>query len=228
MKRWQFDGNNETFWSTCCHLVVEYFHYNLEKVPYVISKVSDFCENQTVEPIFGPVGTWHPASLLISKFRAVLTLWNLITQTIFEGGLGDTEGPPTQLTALLVYRAMWGRVANQDPCRTLASGLCKHKENVGRDILEELVPSWSWSCGCTLMRGVNRACGSQHGIFLNRETSFDWPAVMFCRGMWSTHTLEEASMFSVWRAVWCHVWVWVQHSFLNVWGKSHLLLSWAT
>lgn len=124
---------------------------------------------------------------------------------------------------------MWGRVANQDPCRTLASGLCKHKENVGRDILEELVPSCSWSCGCTLMRGVNRACGSQHGVFLNRETSFDWPAVMFCRGMWSSHTLEEVSMFSVWRAVWCHVWVWVQHSFLNVWGKSHfLLLSWAT
>lgn len=28
---------------------------------------------------------------------------------------------------------MGGRVANQDPCRTLASGLCKHKENVGRD-----------------------------------------------------------------------------------------------
>lgn len=64
---------------------------------------------------------------------------------------------------------MWGRVANQDPCRTLASGLCKHKENVGRDILEELVPLCSWSCGCTLMRGVNRACGSQHGVFLNRD-----------------------------------------------------------
>lgn len=76
LRRWQFDGNNETFWSACCHLVVEYFHYNLEKVPFVISKVSDFCENQTVEPIFGPVGTWHPASLLISKFRAVLTHWD--------------------------------------------------------------------------------------------------------------------------------------------------------
>lgn len=43
--------------------MVEYFHYNLEKVPFVISKVSDFRENQTVEPIFGPVSTWHPASV---------------------------------------------------------------------------------------------------------------------------------------------------------------------
>lgn len=198
--------------------MVECFHYNLEKVPFVISKVSDFCENQTVEPIFGPVGIWHPASVDFQVRSCSHAL-----KPDYSDHFWRWSGRHWRIayTALLVYRAMWGRVANQDPCRTLASGLCKHKENVGRDILEELVPSCSWSCGCTL-RGVNRACGSQHGVFLNRETSFDWPAVMFCRGMWSTDTLEEVSMFSVWRAVWCHVWV--QHSFLNVWGKSHFLL----
>lgn len=109
---------------------------------------------------------------------------------------------------------MGGRVANQDPCRTLTSGLCKHKENVGRD------PGRTGPLMfLELWMHINERC--KQGLWKSTWRLFKQRDELWLTG---SHVLQRyvkhSHMFSVWRAVWCHVWVWVQHSFLNVWGEK--------